>query len=74
MSQSPQLFLDVGHFGVTTISRMTNIAERRSLESVDADPHLNVPGLGDEWRDGGGAERKVEQRREDEGDSLGGGV
>lgn len=42
---------------------MTNIAKRRSLESVDADPHSNVPGLSDEWRDGGGAERKVEQPR-----------
>lgn len=74
MSQSLQLFLGVGHFGVTKISRMTNIAERRSLESVDADPHSNGPGLGDEWWDGGRAEGKVEQRREDGGDSLRGGV
>lgn len=53
---------------------MTNIAERRSLESVDADPHSNVPGLSAEWRDGAGAKKKVEQPREDGGIYAGRGV
>lgn len=51
---------------------MTNIAERRSLESVDADPHSNVPGLSEERRDGGGAERSGEEGGAAAGESEGG--